>query len=505
MSGRATVALAGLRIGATLAAAAAAERAGRGDVSRLVLWWPCQSGRHFLREARARDALGGALDADLALPSPPPTGLADGAVELTGFALGPRLARELAALRLAALAARPAERVLVVERPEDAPADVVAAHLRALGAATDTRPLPGCAELFMAAVSATVPGDALGGVASWLADGGPGGRASSPPAHASSTARPTALVRDGAAGAPDVRERVAIFGDGHVGVLAEGASRGRTAVLLLHTGCDHRVGPNRLWVRWSRAWAARGIGALRFDPRGLGDTPPAPRGEGENAPYADLRVDDVRAACAYLREECGYERVVLVGLCSGGYYALRAAAAGVPACDVVAVNPQLYWGHEPYEPGSIDTLYLLRDVTSGANHTRRWQRWRRQRLGVRAIARKIGRALGAIARVHAHSARAAALGWLLRVCPARAGAYRGPLGDLWRLRAAGVGLSLVFGAEDDGLLYLEFQLRDRWRAFLRAQRCALTVVAGSDHTFTRAWMQRRLYDAITSYLAPRAG
>ena len=90
------VSLVGMRIGATIAAHAAADD---GDIDQLVLWDPCLSGRAFLREQQLLSVL------KLAAP----TKLPDGSVETPGLLYGPDVAQDLRRLRLDSLG-RPAAR-----------------------------------------------------------------------------------------------------------------------------------------------------------------------------------------------------------------------------------------------------------------------------------------------------------------------------------------------------------------------------------------------------------
>jgi pimeloyl-ACP methyl ester carboxylesterase len=96
-TGVAQVGLVGLRLGATLAAAAAARRPD--DVDRLVLWDPVVQGQEYAAEL-SRLAPGGADG--------------DGTVEVLGFPLTERMAREIRAVDLLELVPRLPERTFVV-------------------------------------------------------------------------------------------------------------------------------------------------------------------------------------------------------------------------------------------------------------------------------------------------------------------------------------------------------------------------------------------------------
>ena len=102
------VSLVGMRIGATIAAQAAADD---GDIDQLVLWDPCLSGRAFLREQQLLAVV--KLAAPLKLP--------DGSVETPGLLYGPDVVRDLRRLQLDSLDRPAARRVLVLTRPDRDP------------------------------------------------------------------------------------------------------------------------------------------------------------------------------------------------------------------------------------------------------------------------------------------------------------------------------------------------------------------------------------------------
>lgn len=115
------------------------------------------------------------------------------------------------------------------------------------------------------------------------------------------------------------------------------------ALLILPTGWGHRFGPGRLWVGFARARAAFGDIVVRMDLAGLGDSRQWPDSP-EPCTYDPRTEADVVAMVNAIRARWGVRRVSILGLCSGGYEALRAAVAGAAAERVYAVNlPR--WGH----------------------------------------------------------------------------------------------------------------------------------------------------------------
>jgi len=115
---------------------------------------------------------------------------------------------------------------------------------------------------------------------------------------------------------------------------AEPRQESRPAFLLLNAGTVGRVGPNRLYVKLARSLAARGFPVLRFDFSGVGDSPP----RADHLPLDESTVDEVREAVDLLEERGTADRFVLLGICSGGYFALRAACADTRVSGLAMIN-----------------------------------------------------------------------------------------------------------------------------------------------------------------------
>ena len=87
----------------------------------------------------------------------------------------------------------------------------------------------------------------------------------------------------------------------------------RPTVVILNSGIVHRVGANRLNVRWARSLASRGYHAVRFDLSGLGDSEPRT----DALEPLDAALADIREALDTLEASRGANRFILGGLCSG--------------------------------------------------------------------------------------------------------------------------------------------------------------------------------------------
>jgi alpha-beta hydrolase superfamily lysophospholipase len=278
------IGLVGVRLGATLAAAVAAES---DDVDCLVQWAPVR-GRSYLRELKALQLTGINRDAVSE----------NGAIEPGGFVVSEKTQRDLAQL---APGAPRTERVFTLSERFD--------------------------EMFLPPHNAVVPHDAIGRtveqIVAWSG-------------AASRHAQPLDPQRE-VATFEEARESF-VHLDGIFGIASEPLHAAKSAplVLLVNAGSTHHVGPNRLYVFVARALARAGFRTLRFDLPGLGDSviDDASR---ENDPYLPESSDVIASVIARLRER----QVVLAGVCSGAHASFRAAAelASAPIVESIVINP----------------------------------------------------------------------------------------------------------------------------------------------------------------------
>ena len=114
-------------------------------------------------------------------------------------------------------------------------------------------------------------------------------------------------------------------GDALMGMLTRPAqpAPGDTACLMFNMGANHRVGPRRINVKLAHLLATRGVGSLRFDLGGIGDSEAL-------ATSSDLHVRAVhslKAAMDTAERALGARQFVIVGMCSGVEHAMSAALA----------------------------------------------------------------------------------------------------------------------------------------------------------------------------------
>jgi pimeloyl-ACP methyl ester carboxylesterase len=323
-SGVQSVALVGLRLGATLAMMSAAER---GDVDSLVLWSPCISGASFVAEVTKLHKLYTRIEPQLALA--PPAGI-DGE-EALGCFLPRALIDDLTKIDLLQVAGRPARRTLVIDGGNVAGRDALLARLRELGAEPEVRAHPGHKFLVTVSHRSVVPDDVLDSIVGWLGEAHPSG------APARST------VSQSTVSPSPSDERPLVFGRNHplFGILTPAnparARPGRPRIVLSNAGCVNRAGPHRMYVKMARRWADLGFDVLRVDISGIGDSPAAPD-QRENVNYPPSGLDDLGQATQTL----GLGPVIVAGLCSGGDYAFQLGAHDRTVVSAWLLNPRTF-------------------------------------------------------------------------------------------------------------------------------------------------------------------
>jgi alpha-beta hydrolase superfamily lysophospholipase len=302
----APVVLLGHRLGGTLVADVV--RAGV-PVDGVLLWDPVPSGRRYLRELAAQQRI--------ALPGEPPDA-DDGWLGVPGDDLGTATAEAVRRLDLLAGGPLPETPVLVLARPGSEP------KLRPLldrpgpGA---IRPVPGQPELLdLDPITARPAAECLTAVAEWCREVLPERLQVVAP-----TLRPDVQL-PGPAGTRPVVERATWLDRGAVfAVVAEPVDQPvRRTVLMLSAGVETHPGPARMWVALARAWAEQGLRVVRCDLPGLGESPARP-GATAHRVYEPSTIDDVEVLLREL-DPTDPARVTLVGMCSGAYGALEAAA-----------------------------------------------------------------------------------------------------------------------------------------------------------------------------------
>jgi pimeloyl-ACP methyl ester carboxylesterase len=488
LSGVERIVVVGLRFGATIATAVAADR---GDVDTLVLWSPCISGKSYVRQVRML-GLTNTERAEGQDSSP-------GRVEAAGFQFSAETASALSAMNMLQLATRPARRALLFTRDDVPLGNALAEHLTEIGTECEERHFAGYARFMVSPIHSELPYAAIEQLAAWLEREYP---ALSPAQEATGPAAiARALPASGPARVPGTRicEEPVSFGESLAGIFTTPLVRptpDTPAVLFLNTGADHHVGPHRLYARFSRDWAALGFPVLRFDIGGVGDSPERP-GTRENDAYPRTALEDVATAVAYLRDVRGFGRVVLVGMCSGAYHAVHGCT--LPVAGVIAINPPLYW--EPGSPVTTDFYTMERDAESEAQRISQsvfmLAKWRRLITG-QVDLRSTGRVLAVRARGSARAASAT----VRHLIGLRGRAASRRLVDLLSKQ---VPMELIFSEGDPALTYVQQTLGPAMTALFSNGYARMEVVPGAGHTFMPVDWHERLAAILTGKLTSLFG
>lgn len=474
----------GLRLGAMLATLAVSER---DDVAGLIAIAPVVRGKTYVRELTMLGQTG----------SPPGEGI-NGALESAGFLMTRETAASVSQVDLRALTQRPAPRVLIVERDDVTGTSEWAPLLQKLGADVRVGRWAGYARMMEDAQRAVVPEEMVAGVLAcmrvWASQMALVPVAAEAPRRLSVRCRATTP-----GGKPAQVLETPIHIDtgtaAHLfGVLVTPEAAGpRPAVLMLNSGSIHHIGPNRLWVRLARQWAARGMTVLRLDIAGIGDSPARP-GAQENVVYSPSATQDVAAALTYLRTHAGASECHLVGLCSGAYHSLKAAVAGQPVTSALMINPLTYFWKEGAQLSSVQE-HEVPELTSKFRHKvltlEPWQKLLRAELDVRLVTEvAVRRVWGMVAPHLLELARR------LRI-PLRHNLAR----ELETAVQHGIRLHFVFADRAPGFALLKKQGGSAVQRLLEQQAASIDFVPNADHTFTRIEARERLV-AVLDRLMP---
>lgn len=490
------ISLCGYRLGALLAAEAAARSPG---VGALALLAPVLSGRIALRELALKS--GQAVAADQALVQ-------------DGWHLSPASRETLARLDAQALLAAPPARGRVFSDTGLRAAEKLVSSLQQAGAG-DWRVEPAEDLVSLRAYShlVTVPEATFSALVAWLAGLTPVAGAADPAGAATTentaiTAAPhqTVALADAVCSAtlslPGAAERALRLGPQRrlAGVLCtppgartqpQAGHPATPCLLILSTAGNPSAGQSRSAVRLARALAQRGVASLRVDVRGNGNSLPVQRARNW-AMYTEAPTDDVVAALDWLQQQ-GWAQPAVFGLCSGAYLALQAAVQDPRPGRLLLVNLQSFlWQGAPFgaeleapvpgggaaaAPASGDGVQL--------KHLGRYKQiiftrdfWRRLFAGevhvwgvTRRLAAKL--ALRLASRVQA----SLPTGWVL--LPQQAAVQS----RVACLTQRALPIDLIYGDTDAGLNELEALFGRQGQRLTRQPGVALQLVPGADHMF----------------------
>ncbi len=475
--GVAHIAVCGLRMGATLAALAAAEA----GADRIVALAPFVTGRSYVRELRASARM---LAAIWQVPAAIEQ---DGWFEAMGVRWDAQTRREMEAIDLLGLAPRPADAALILGSADAAAAlEGLAERWRELGCATSVEPVGDLDAYLQESSIAAPPRATFERVATWLAEGTRDLPPEVAPGEFAFTLDAPGPIPVGCACEQPIRFGQDGRGFGIWCTPATPASGKRPTVVILNTTLNPRYGNARMAVTLARSLAAQGVSSLRIDNIGSGDSTPLP--DERAHPYAVENTAMVTSALDWVTaRECG--PLMLFGLCSGAYTAFHAAVEDTRIRGVVLVNMQkMVWSAgmslKVIQQGTLRSGYYLERLQQGLA-------WRRLVRGDVAV-RRIGGEL----------VRRAAKG-LINSVQARLG--RHAFGDtasarVWRwfdsLDRRGVTVVMVLGGHDPARDEIEIYFGPGGKRLHAYPAVAVKVIEGIDHSLSTAMMREQVMDQV---------
>ncbi|MHB8491287.1 MAG: alpha/beta hydrolase [Solirubrobacteraceae bacterium] len=385
----------GIGMGGLLAHLAAARGAPMDD---LVLWGTPARGRAVVREIRAFGRLEGA--------STPDTGggedIVSGGFLLTAETLAALAAVDLAAEPLGAVAKR---RVLLLSRDNLKIDARLTQAIEEQHVALTVAVGEGYGEMIIDPQRSRVPHGTVAIVGSWLGQGSASGQTRELPF---APARPNMVHQT-----PDCTYSESPLwldsgstGRHAFGILTAPPEGPVLTAVFLNAGALRNIGPNRMWVEAARRWVRAGVASLRLDLEGIGDADGDASALREDVGfYSDHYTAQVLTHLDALQAHGLPGRFVLVGLCSGAYWALHAAASDSRVCGAFMVNPRVLM----FDPrlGTLREARSLRKALSIAT----WRHLLEGRVAPRRVAGAIRSATVAVwQRAREDGAQAAAAG-----------------------------------------------------------------------------------------------
>lgn len=461
LSGVTRLILVGHGLGATLAALIAPRLE---TVDGVALMAPVVSGRMYLRELAAWSKM---VDEGLGLRDD--QRITDH-VAVAGLVMPDEIAAEVKKLNIEALPYRPANRVLVVERPARDKDVALSTHLTTLGAEVIRQPYLGYDDLVSNPTIAIQPHVVAGQVVEWVTD------AAAPADHKRAQAKaskPQPLEGPGFIETPlrfGADERL-------FGILCRprGERRGAT-VVYLGTAYDRQAGWARTATETARYLASNGVASLRFDAANVGDSPPVV-GAPEQVLFSDHQIEDVRAAFDLL-DGLALGLAVLAGRCSGAYLAFRSAAADERCRAAVVVNPFTFvWDKDEVVDDAL--RYNARSLEDYSRRMVSMDTLRRLRAGRVNIRHATANIAKQLARRVAGSMPTplASLSKYARLREATYAAFR-------RLNQRHMPLTLIYSATDIGLDRFRFYLGRKGQGLKRYDNVSVEIIPDADHNIT---------------------
>lgn len=260
----------------------------------------------------------------------------------------------------------------------------------------------------------------------------------------------------------------------------------RVGVILFHENFNSKFGTHRLFRDLGDRIAQAGFYALRYDDRGMCDSPGV-----HDVTIAD-RLADARAAVRFFLAEYKLDAVVGWGLCLGAAIAVHVSASGVPSeklgglllCSVVA-DPEVVslpqFGYERTEVSKVAREFFLR-----GNVLHKLWNWR---CSLNSWLRK----LNVLARRY------------LLPAPNELARMKEVIGRVGSLLARYEGpCLLIFGDKDSYLTDFVEHVNPNDRLGLKTKKCppGWIIIKDGDHTFSSKEKTEELFRYTLDWLDP---
>lgn len=354
-------------------------------IDDLVVWAAPSKGRLLLRELKAFAAT--AIEPGRLVAPDTKSGGDDGTLWVHGYSLGLQAQAQLNDLDVAALGSGRLQRALMLGRGTLRPDSRAVKALEAAGVEVTSAAGPGYDELTLEPRLSEAPVTLAAVVRDWLRQDH--GRV---PSTTTSTSTPASTERATAARPLPVGPLLERRLDwGEVDAILTPTDGAVLTAVFIGAGAIPRSGPNRLWAESARRWAAWGVASLRLDLGGIGEAPD----DGRPLPLTpgDLRDERYRAqvrAVLDRAEELGLpDRFLLVGLCSGGYWAGQVALDEPRVAGAVILNPSSLVWPPPVIAGVRRSVASRQDWSNFLRYPEvRKAFWARARLSARLSGRR---------------------------------------------------------------------------------------------------------------------
>jgi alpha-beta hydrolase superfamily lysophospholipase len=305
------VTLLGVRLGATIAATVGTTRA---DVSSIILYVPCVTGKQYTREMRALAATAIHIDNSSAHAKNPND------ISMAGWLLSEQTINDLSKLDISKLSYLN-KRVLYIHRDDLNPDQKLVTSIQSSAEESQIKSSTEFSAFSQDPLFGILPARDFEVMRDWAcADSNNYNPEGSFQPVSRSNYR-TELLSDGFSEEPlFFGKNISMFG-----IICKPKSiRHHLCVVIVNTGANHHIGNHRTTVVLARGLAGAGIPSLRIDITGVGDSE-LRRGRRLNDVYYLPATEDIVQAIEFA-EDLGFKDIMLFGVCSGGYLSYNTAA-----------------------------------------------------------------------------------------------------------------------------------------------------------------------------------